>query len=280
MRQSLQFPMKLKSENLIRGVNKFAIYGQHEAQREKVKALLTKHIAKPPEVVRGESNRFIVTLCRISAGFLDSEDNLTGAFKHVRDAVGRWLGFRNDANDRLKWKYQQQECPPKNYLIRITIDDDAEGDEREIVVGDSPEWLGAISEGCERAKSAKRRNAKGDAKPQKDTTSKRAGQAALSFRKAFVVYPWDVPAGGDEDAIVATELRQYSAVEQPPKQFQARIPREHVDRMLRRFGTAVKGLGPGLGPRLVFERSEHEDPALGGSCWLYMPVEVDEAAKV
>jgi hypothetical protein len=266
--------MLVKSENLIRGVRPMAIYGQHEAQRKKVADLLTKHIVKPPEVVRGESNRFIVTLCRISAGFLDSEDNLTGAFKHVKDAVARWLGFKNDNDKRLRWLFQQQECPKKAYAIRITIDDDAEGDERVIVVGDSPEWLGAISEGCERAKS---RSAKGDIKPPKAAPKRGASQAALPFRRAFVAYPWDAPTDAAPDAIVATELAQFSAVELPPKQIQMRIPRQHVDRMLRRYGTAVRGLGPGPGPRLVFERVEHEDPALGGSCWLYMPVEADEA---
>ena len=35
MRQSVQFPMLVKSENLIRGRNKFAIYGDHEAQRQR-----------------------------------------------------------------------------------------------------------------------------------------------------------------------------------------------------------------------------------------------------
>ena len=281
MRQSLQIPMLVKSENLIRGVNKFALYGQHEAQRKRVTDLLTKHIVKPPEVVRGETNRFVVTLCRISAGFLDSEDNLTGAFKHVRDATGRWLGFRNDASDRLRWKYQQQECEKKTYGIRITIDDDAEGDERQTVVGDSYGILGAISDGCERAPSLlsggngrRRKQCPNNVKPKPARV-----QARLAFRKVWIAYPWDLAPDADPDDIVTTELRQFESVELPPNQFQVRIPKEHVDRMLRRFGANVRGLGPGPGPRLVFERVEHEDPTLGGKCWLYMPVESDETAK-
>lgn len=275
--------MLVKSENLIRGVRPMAIYGQHEAQREKVKATLDKHIARPPEVVAGESNRFVVTLCRISAGFLDSEDNLTGAFKHVRDAIGRWLGFRNDNDKRLRWLYQQQECPKKAHGIRITIDDDAEGDERSVVVGDAPEWLGPIVEGCEKPPKQDVRKGRsqdngvaGDAGASK---KRKAAQAALAFRRVFIGYPWDLADDASADDVVATELHDMVNVERPPEQLQVRIPKQHVDRMLRRFGQGVRGLGPGPGPRLIFERLEHEDPALGGSCWLYLPIETDEAAK-
>lgn len=288
MRQSLQLPMLVKSENLIRGRNKFAIYRQHDEQREHVKALLTKHIAKPPEVAKGELNRFVVTLCRISAGFLDSEDNLTGAFKHVRDAVARWLGFRNDANERLRWVYQQQECPKNWHAIRITIDDEVDGDEKSIVVGENPSFLGPTTEGCDRSSArrdglsggprAKRgRDSKGGAAhPERDRGAARdrgAGQAALAFRRVFVAYPWDLPEGAEDDDIVATELHDLGGIESPPEQLQVRIPGKHVDRMLRRFGQGVRGLGPGPGPRLVFERVEHDDPSMGGSCWLYMPIE-------
>jgi hypothetical protein len=265
--------MHIKSENRIRGVQPMGIYGRHNAQRKKVADLLTKHIAKPPDIVRGDMNRFVVTLCRISAGFLDKEDNLRGAFKHIKDAVARWLGFRNDEDERLRWKFQQQECPPRCYAIRITIDDDAEGDERVIVVGDSPAFLGEIIEGSNRGKRAQARE-EGAMRIERG-----AGQAALAFRRVFVAYPWDVPEESDADDVIATELREYGTVERPPEQLQVRIPSQHVDRMLRRFGTGVRGLGPGTGPRLIFERHEHEDPAMGGLCWLYMPVEYEEATK-
>jgi hypothetical protein len=294
MRQSLQLPMLVKSENLIRGRDKFAIYRQHEEQRQRVQRILDDKIARPPEVVSGESNRYVVTLCRISAGFLDSEDNLTGAFKHVKDAVARWLGFRNDNDERLRWVYQQQECPKKWHAIRITIDDEAEGDERATVVGENPSFLGEITEGCTRSSArgngipgrpgTKRGRTRdgGTAHPERNGSAARdrgASQATLAFRRVFVAYPWDLQEGAAPDDIIATELREYAAVERPPEQLQVRIPARHVDRMLRRFGQGVRGLGPGAGPRLIFERHEHEDPAMGGLCWLYMPVEYDEATK-
>jgi len=275
VRQSVQFPMLVKSENLIRGRNKFAIYGDHEAQRQKVLHYLTTHIVKPRDIVLGEMNRYAITLCRISAGFLDSEDNLTGAFKHVRDAVGRWLGFKNDSDKRLSWKYQQQECPKGFYAIRVTLDDDSEGDEREIVVGKQPPILGAISDGCHRAPSMLVGRAKPAKASSKKSSAKPIDQQRLPFRRSFIAYPWDLPESASPDDIVATERHDLANVERPPPQLVVRIPRQHVDRMLRRFGVAVRGLGPGPGPRLVFERLEHEDPAMGGACWLYMPVEAD-----
>jgi hypothetical protein len=269
--------MLVKSENRIRGVNKFAIYGQHQAQREKVAAILTQHITRPLDIVHGDMNRFVVTLCRISAGFLDSEDNLTGAFKHVRDSVGRWLGFKNDNDKRLTWKYQQQECPLKWHLIRITIDDETEGLERETVLGKSPDWLGAISDGCVRVKFADvgapgRTRGKARSDRVGDTKGTLA-QGQLAFRRSFIACPWDLGPDAADDDIVTTELRQFAHVEMPPEQFQARIPAKHVDAMLRKYGSMVRGMGPGVGPRLVFERVDHDDPALGGKCWLYMPVE-------
>jgi len=271
--------MKIKSENLIRGVDPMAIYGMHDAQRKKVTALLTQHIVKPPEVVSGESNTYIVTLCRISAGFLDSEDNLRGAWKHIKDAVGRWLGFKNDSNEHLHWQYQQQECKQKQHGIRITIDDLSPGNQRDIVVGEAPTILGPPTDRCVRLvrKDRKADTAKARAERLAKAQAARAGQEALVFRRVFIACPWDVAPNMPEGRIVATELHDLTSLESPPEQVQAAIPVEHVDRMLRRFGTLVRGRGPGAGPRLVFERVEHDDPALGGVCWLYLPVEHDEA---
>lgn len=250
-----------------------AIYGLHEAQREKVKAMLSKHIVKPPEVARGELNSYVITLCRISAGFLDSEDNLTGAFKHVKDAIARWLGFRNDNDKRLQWAYQQQSCPKKWYAIRITIDDATDGGERSIVVGESPSVLGPIVEGND-TDAARASKARKD-KQEPSCSSGAAAQAELPFRRVYVAYPWD--AAVDEDDLVVTELPQLARVEAPPNQLQIGIPSEHIDAMLRAFGSGVRGLGPGPGPRLVFKRTEHHDPELGGACWLYLSM--SEATK-
>ena len=117
--------MLVKSENLDPRAKQVRDIWRPRSATAKGLHYLTTHIVKPRDIVLGEMNRYVITLCRISAGFLDSEDNLTGAFKHVRDAVGRWLGFKNDSDKRLSWKYQQQECPKGFYAIRVTLDDDS-----------------------------------------------------------------------------------------------------------------------------------------------------------
>lgn len=274
MKQSIQFDMLVKSENRIRGHAWGALHAQHKAQREKVASLLTQHIAMPPKVADGEMNQFVITLCRISAGFLDSEDNLTGAFKHVRDAVARWLGFRNDNDKRLVWRYQQQECPQKWYGVRITIEDMSSGGERESVVGKAPPTLGVISDGStKKIEPKKPKQQARETACQPAAEAKQNGQRVLAFRRTFVAKPWDLPLDAAPDDIIATELAEFAGVADPPEQIQLLIPARAIDRMLRKYGTNVRGIGPGVGARLAFERVDHEDPAMGGKCWLYMPIE-------
>jgi hypothetical protein len=272
VKQSIQFEMHTKSENRIRGRQPMAIYAMHNAQREKVAALLTKHIAKPPAVVGGESNQYVVTLCRISAGELDEEDNLRGALKHVKDAIARWLGFRNDNDKRLRWRYQQQSCPRGFYAVRVTIEDTSDGDERETAVGKIPSVLGPIVENGERGEGV-RESALAKPIAVRNENVPAAVQQALPFRRVFIAYPWDLPPGAADDDLVITEHSEMAGTTTPPEQLQARIPKAHVDAMLRKYGIGVRGIGPGAGPRLVFERLDHEDEALGGKCWLYVPVD-------
>jgi len=64
----------------------------------------------------------IVTLCRIAPRQLDSDDNITMAFKAIRDGITDYLGLTNDDDIRLHWKYDQQSAAPRYYAIRVTLD--------------------------------------------------------------------------------------------------------------------------------------------------------------
>lgn len=46
-----------------------------------------------------------VTFNRIGGRRMDS-DNFAGAFKHIRDAVARWLDI-DDGDERIEWVYEQ-----------------------------------------------------------------------------------------------------------------------------------------------------------------------------
>jgi hypothetical protein len=59
----------------------------------------------------------LVHLVRLAARELD-DDNLPGAFKHVRDEIAELLGF----NDRRKvWRYAEEPAPPRTHAIRIEV---------------------------------------------------------------------------------------------------------------------------------------------------------------
>ena len=60
-------------------------------------------------------------LLRISPGHqpLDKDDNLPGSLKAVRDEVAACLGFRNDEDPRLVWRYAQERGA--DWGVRITI---------------------------------------------------------------------------------------------------------------------------------------------------------------
>ena len=47
------------------------------------------------------------------------DDNLAGAFKHVRDSVATWLGV-DDGSELVTWHYAQEHA--KEHSIRIVID--------------------------------------------------------------------------------------------------------------------------------------------------------------
>lgn len=71
------------------------------------KRFTTSH---PPTVVR---------CVRLAAGELD-DDNLPGAFKHVRDEIAELLGF-NDKRKDVRWEYAQEPAPRRTFRIRIEV---------------------------------------------------------------------------------------------------------------------------------------------------------------
>ena len=60
-----------------------------------------------------------VTLCRLSAGELDS-DNLQGALKSIRDGLADALGLK-DNDPRVTWDYSQFKVKRGNFGVRVTV---------------------------------------------------------------------------------------------------------------------------------------------------------------
>lgn len=296
MRQSVQFPMKLVSENTIRTVNPkrvWAIREKHKRQKAEVLLYLNSQLRRPRLVLEeGFSNRFIVRLCRISAGFLDHEDNLTGAFKHVKDTVADWLEL-DDRDRRIDWRYQQQPCPRGWAAVRITIDDEVPGGEVITVVGASPPVLGAVSDAVHGGRPRRGEVARVDPDPRAGDrrgsatnapgdgselrggragaavvrgSAERAAQRPLVFLRAFAILPWDQDGGEP----IVTELQPFADGTDAPVELLYRIPPEHVRGTIERFpASVIRGTGPGAGISLRFRRKHYHDDDLGGDCWLY-----------
>lgn len=60
-----------------------------------------------------------ITLTRIAPRALDT-DNLSSALKHVRDGVADWCGTE-DNDPLLTWEYSQEQGKPRDYAVRITL---------------------------------------------------------------------------------------------------------------------------------------------------------------
>ena len=84
-------------------------------------------VARPVRAVQAEAavvvqrqreGRLLVCLTRLSMGRLD-DDNLAGAFKHVRDEIARWLGCDDNPGAPVRWSVHQE--PHKRYRLRPMV---------------------------------------------------------------------------------------------------------------------------------------------------------------
>jgi len=62
----------------------------------------------------------VITLTRVAPRPLDT-DNLARSFKAIRDGIADALGI-DDGSKRLTWNYAQEKGPPKQYAVRIKIE--------------------------------------------------------------------------------------------------------------------------------------------------------------
>lgn len=154
MKVSVQFPLHTKSENANRRYgHPMARANATARERRDVRMFLDSQLPKlRSRVPTGEEhpidiekrkpdgpswkpvmqkNFFRVTIVRISAGMLDS-DNVHGAVKAVRDEVAAWLGIDDGDLHAASWRVAQQKCPGGFWAVRIEIEDD-DPDQREIV---------------------------------------------------------------------------------------------------------------------------------------------------
>lgn len=60
-----------------------------------------------------------VRLVRLGAKTLDT-DNLAGAFKHIQDAIAKWIDI-DDGDPRVRYEYAQEPNGKREYSVRVEI---------------------------------------------------------------------------------------------------------------------------------------------------------------
>ena len=63
----------------------------------------------------------LVTFTRISPRALD-DDNLSNAFKAMRDELAKILGQDDGPRSTLRWAYTQEKGPPKTHRVRVELE--------------------------------------------------------------------------------------------------------------------------------------------------------------
>ena len=67
-------------------------------------------------------DRYIVTLTRIAPRNLDEHDNLPRSMKAITDQIAKMIGI-DDGSERIEWKYAQEKGKPKEYAVKIKIEE-------------------------------------------------------------------------------------------------------------------------------------------------------------
>ena len=114
---SVEYPARLVSEANNRDYKRMK-WARAKKQRN-IAALRTKSIIGLPAVL-AQPGKITITLTRLigKGGRVFDDDNLTSAFKAIRDGVADALGI-DDGSKRLVWEYGQERAA--EFGVRIAI---------------------------------------------------------------------------------------------------------------------------------------------------------------
>jgi hypothetical protein len=237
MLREVTFPLQLRSPNR-RAATWQAASMEVKRTREPTTAVLRSCFGTPPPP--RPDQLFTVELIRIAPREFDEHENHRFAFKHVADAITRWLGLPSDSDRRIKgrWKY-----PPHvrgrahEHLVRIRIFDDTPGPDSIHILKSVPG-----------AEPPAPRPAKKKSQAQLARGGGIQGQRQLIFVPARIAHP-DEQDPDDPDFMVTRDWSEIMVAANYP--LTATI--------------VVKG-----GRRVTMLRHDHFDEELGGRCYLYL----------
>lgn len=100
------------------------------AKRRKVERFATRvAMCMATEAHRGEAfaamanaKAWIITLTRIAPSRGLDSDALPASMKAIRDQIATELGFLDDSDPRLTWRYEQLRRNPREYAVCVTLE--------------------------------------------------------------------------------------------------------------------------------------------------------------
>ncbi len=111
---SVTFNIPLKTQNPLNGSHgHWAKLAKIRKSQRSVVELVTPH-----HVIFGDGP-LVITLTRLAPSSGLDFDGLTAALKSVRDGVADGLGFDDDSDPRLEWRYAQKRA--KGYSVSVEI---------------------------------------------------------------------------------------------------------------------------------------------------------------
>lgn len=206
MIRSVEFELTTKSEANMRFASQAGMWAKSarvKDQRDVVRGVLGSAFGLPPlwHVTNGKGwtvpNQIAVALTRLAPGELDT-DNLSSAFKAVRDEVAAWLGA-DDRDQRIVWTYAQEKTAQGVYRVRIEVADATPGEDiRKILASTAEHTSGAL---------------------QRVRPKKASGQGILAARASFAILPWEqtaCPACEGKGWLLPCDVRGPASSTSPP----------------------------------------------------------------
>lgn len=105
----------------IESVSNLREHWAKRANRAKQHRMLAWAELRAVDPGRNLLGKVCVTLTRIAPRALD-DDNLRSALKAARDGVADWLGVP-DNHPAVEWRYGQEKGRPKQYALRIQVEE-------------------------------------------------------------------------------------------------------------------------------------------------------------
>jgi len=121
--ETFDFVIPVKTENNNGGfaLSPKAVFAlSNRKRKERALAIKCAFEEGVPNLLAYQSAR--ITMRRGAYGKGMDPNNLGTALKHVQDGIADALGFKDDYDRRLKWRFENAKAKPKDYWVAVKIE--------------------------------------------------------------------------------------------------------------------------------------------------------------